>query len=480
MVMQMSKQLRWRGALALAVLMAGMGPAVAAADEGDESEPAAVELTERQLELNNDAIMALREDPPDTERAISLTRAALVSGEEANLLYVTLGRAYQVAGMCDEAFEALEAAEGAPNVVGVAEEQIRARLRTYVDDLEEACPSTLVVHCADPETQLFAEGIGAIECDTEVAATPGEYRVEASVEDMSTTVNITLRGGRDASVEIGLDGRRRRGGRALERALSRTERALEVSVREQLRAFEERQQEDDEDEELPMLPPVAEEEELPPMEGFHYQTVLNVPFGAYTVQAGDGAVDAGLVVGGGLQAQAGWAFTEALGIEGHFRFAYRHGLPLAVKYLEDQQERHEISYRSLDFTGDIRTWLEFFGLGFFVDYRRQKMVFPDGEFYSPATLLGPSLTLSAGGIARGQRDYRELTVRWAPLGAGDLSMFSASAQFATGYAIFGIEAAQLTGRQPDSAVRGGEYLMVNLGVRVAGLISPPRGIEEDL
>ena len=42
--------------------------------------PPEIELDKRQIELNNEAVQALGQDPPNTAKAIELVQAALVLG----------------------------------------------------------------------------------------------------------------------------------------------------------------------------------------------------------------------------------------------------------------------------------------------------------------------------------------------------------------------------------------------------------------
>ncbi len=448
---------------------------VAFAEEDEEFDDVEeVELTDTQLELYNDAVVGMQESPEDADKSVSLINAALVAGPEANLLYVSLGRAYQLMGDCDSAFEAFETAVDKPGVEGIPEQQIRVRLRSYIDELEDECLSQLTVECADPQTELFAEGIDELICDTPAEAPPGSYRVEAEVEDMSTAVNVTLRGGREATVEIGLDGRLRRYNRALERADSRVERAVEDGESAHRRAEDERREREAREREAAAREDEvtdAAEEEFVDMTGLHYQIVVNVPFGGYTIQSRDGALDIGLLVGGSTNAHVGYALNNAIGFEGRLQLGYSRGLPLAVKYLDDMRDNHEISYRSFDFGLEARTWLEFFGLGLFVEHRAQSLVFHTERYGSPATVAGPTVTLSGSGITRGSGEgYGQFSVRWAPLIHGDLGDFTVAAEVATGYAMIGLEYRTLMGAEEgESPVRAGEVLMLNLGFRFANM-----------
>jgi hypothetical protein len=192
-----------------------------------------VELNPIQADLNNQAVQALQETPPDAHRAIQLLNAALVSGDEADILYLTLGRAHQLAGQCDEAIVNYVRVETAPGVTGLPRDQVRARLLLYRTEIEATCPGTLIVNCSDSNTKLRIEGIPEAYCNTPLTASPKRYLVEAELDSMTTAIEVVVNGWKKTEITIGLGGDNHRILRAFERATDMVERAAASADRTQ-------------------------------------------------------------------------------------------------------------------------------------------------------------------------------------------------------------------------------------------------------
>jgi tetratricopeptide (TPR) repeat protein len=100
-----------------------------------EREPA--EITDRQIELNEEGVRAIISG--DQEKAVAVLSESLAYGE-ANATYLNLGRAYQKLGNCKEAREALEKALTAPVVDDPPPRVIDKKANEYLGELDETCP----------------------------------------------------------------------------------------------------------------------------------------------------------------------------------------------------------------------------------------------------------------------------------------------------------------------------------------------------
>lgn len=172
--------------LALALTLT-LTPALASAQK-----PAPVELAPNQIDINNQAIMLLDEDPPRIEEAIKLVEAALVLEPKADLLYLTLGRAYQLDGQCDRATEQFDLVESAPGVQGVPPEYVTARLEKYRGELTTKCDGSLIVTC-DPENLELTLAGEPLACGAATSLPPGDYQITGRNPETSAEVKIPAR-----------------------------------------------------------------------------------------------------------------------------------------------------------------------------------------------------------------------------------------------------------------------------------------------
>jgi hypothetical protein len=93
-------------------------------------------ITERQLELNDEAVSSMVRGKP--ERSVALLTEALTYGE-ANILYLNLGRAYQKTGNCVEARKALRSVASAPKVDDPPPTIIDEKAQAFLEELEAEC-----------------------------------------------------------------------------------------------------------------------------------------------------------------------------------------------------------------------------------------------------------------------------------------------------------------------------------------------------
>lgn len=167
--------------------------------------PPEIELDARQIELNNEAVQALGKDPPNTAKAIELVQAALVLGSEADLLFLTLGRAHQLAQECREADETFARVESAPRVKGLPRDFVKVQLRKYRQEMRQTCPGTLEVVCK-PETLELTLKDEPFPCGEAVELAPGNYTIRARNPETGASVSLQAEvvGMTDRSTEIEL------------------------------------------------------------------------------------------------------------------------------------------------------------------------------------------------------------------------------------------------------------------------------------
>ena len=110
-------------------------PALAQSDDA-ERQPA--QITERQVELNEEGVRAIIDG--DHQKAIAVLSESLAYGE-ANATYLNLGRAYQKLGNCEEARDALNRALTAPVVDDPPPRVIDKKAKEYLGELDEDCPA---------------------------------------------------------------------------------------------------------------------------------------------------------------------------------------------------------------------------------------------------------------------------------------------------------------------------------------------------
>ena len=170
----------------------------------------AVKLTDDQLNLNNKAVDALEKSPPDTKTAITLMQAALSIGGEAgkaDLLYMTLGRAYELQDKCEEAKRYFTMAEEAPRVEGLPSGLVPERLVKYRLEMKKVCSGTLVVKCNDPRIALSI-GDAQHKCDAPIKLAPGQYKVEAKLQEderkSEQSIDVTIEGAQRTSAAVSL------------------------------------------------------------------------------------------------------------------------------------------------------------------------------------------------------------------------------------------------------------------------------------
>lgn len=151
--------------VALVTLMSATGLAQS------EREPA--EITDRQIELNEEGVRAIISG--DHEKAVAVLSESLAYGE-ANATYLNLGRAYQKLGNCQEAREALNRALTAPVVDDPPPRVIDKKAKEYLGELDEMCPEEEPAD--DEKDQKAARGDNGAEEKAEKKARETEDKAE--------------------------------------------------------------------------------------------------------------------------------------------------------------------------------------------------------------------------------------------------------------------------------------------------------------
>lgn len=150
----MSKAMsRVLGLVIFAFACAAPAAALAQSSDSDFAEP-----TERQLELNNQALSEMNEG--GYARAASLLQESLHIGE-LNVTYLNLGRSYQQMDRCKDAREALQKVASAPKVRSPEPKFVEDKANEYLSEIGES-------GCA---TALDDESLG-----TEIGAAPTNTR----------------------------------------------------------------------------------------------------------------------------------------------------------------------------------------------------------------------------------------------------------------------------------------------------------------
>lgn len=166
--------------------------ALTARDASAQDKPT-VKLTEEQITLNNRAVKSMAQQPPRPDEAVRLTQAALVVGEKGDLLYLTLGRAYQLQKKCKQAQTEFERALAAPGVEDIPKTYVSEQISIYQKELMASCPGTLTIMCKPDDLKLSLPGHELV-CQQPLSLPAGTYGVSATHPrtGASTSTQITV------------------------------------------------------------------------------------------------------------------------------------------------------------------------------------------------------------------------------------------------------------------------------------------------
>lgn len=188
------KRSKWMALVATVAILCT--PVLVDADEGDD------ELTSKQQALNQDGVTAI--DAGDYDEAISYLETSLELGER-NVTHANLGRAYQLAGDCEQADEHFEKASDAPAVEQPTPDQIAGAIERYRRDMADDCPGYLEVECKPPEIELFIDGEGPDECHSDPRELmPGTYELRGEYDNQITETTVAVAALETSRVRLGL------------------------------------------------------------------------------------------------------------------------------------------------------------------------------------------------------------------------------------------------------------------------------------
>lgn len=169
---------------AIVLMMVLAIPTAAVADEPD------ADITDRQQTLNEQGVEAI--DAGDYERAIEVYEASLELGE-LNIIHANLGRAFQLAGQCEEADEQFRKALQAPSVEQPPPEMIEEAIENYRDTMDDECPGTVELDCDPADMEVYIDGDGPEQCHPDPREMmPGDYGFRGEVDEQSVEESVTV------------------------------------------------------------------------------------------------------------------------------------------------------------------------------------------------------------------------------------------------------------------------------------------------
>ena len=139
---------------------------------------AQVEPTEEQLNLDVHAFEAMAAGEHET--AIADYRSSLEI-QELNVVWLNLGRAYQKAGQCAEAWDAFSRVDAAPVVADPPSDVVLETRDTYRAELMEECPTRVSTRC-EFEAQIEIDGVPRGPCGNVFDVAPGQHLIVAEWE----------------------------------------------------------------------------------------------------------------------------------------------------------------------------------------------------------------------------------------------------------------------------------------------------------
>lgn len=190
--------------LVLAILCAVVSSVVLVPETRAEQPADAVVLSDQQAELYRRALESIDGSEEGAENARTFLEAAIVVGDESEVLILSLGRTYQLAGDCTKAVELFDKSEHVPPTADVSSDEVEATRKRYRRELKDECSGVLYVHCLEEETKLSSEKIDELECGKAVDVEPGDYRIDASLGGVAVAVGAEVNVGQKEEVEISL------------------------------------------------------------------------------------------------------------------------------------------------------------------------------------------------------------------------------------------------------------------------------------
>lgn len=156
-------------------------PVVARAQDGADA----------QRRAYDEGIAALEDG--DLDRAIAVLERALAMGD-LNIVRLSLGRAYQRAGRCEDAARAFDATLKARAVTAPPPEEVARRVESFEAELRATCDGTLEVTCMPGDLTLQIGERGPFGCDMPIVLPPGEHEVVATGHGGRSSLRTTVVG----------------------------------------------------------------------------------------------------------------------------------------------------------------------------------------------------------------------------------------------------------------------------------------------
>lgn len=202
-----TREARWLAGWGLAVVVMLCSVDGFAGVEDDAGGDQEVALSDEQAALYREAMESLDGSPEGIEEARTLLEAAVIVGDESEMLLMALGRTHQLAGDCAEAVQLYDESREAPPAAEVPADEIESSRRDYRRELRDECDGLLYVDCRSAETALSSQQLGELECNRVAEVEPGDYDVEATLAGVVTSTTAEVVAGRRTEVQINLRSR---------------------------------------------------------------------------------------------------------------------------------------------------------------------------------------------------------------------------------------------------------------------------------
>ena len=144
--------------------------------------PRYLSMTSRQIELNNLASMALNQTPPDSKVAIDYLQQAIASGEAPDILYMSLGRAYQYEDQCQSAQDVFNLAEKSPSLESIPHDVVVEKIARFRKEGASLCSGTVEIVCKEMAVKFYTQDVSGepiqLVCGERKKLRPGAYDFE--------------------------------------------------------------------------------------------------------------------------------------------------------------------------------------------------------------------------------------------------------------------------------------------------------------
>ncbi len=145
-----------RAATTLALITTTLPSTLTLAQESTgQQELPHVEMSARQIELNNLASMALNQTPPDSKIAIDYLQQAIASGQAPDILYMSLGRAYQYEDQCQSAQDVFNLAERSPSLKSIPHDIVLKKIARFRKESASLCSGTVEMVCKEMGVKFY-------------------------------------------------------------------------------------------------------------------------------------------------------------------------------------------------------------------------------------------------------------------------------------------------------------------------------------